>query len=194
MTAGARPSPPAGGRLRLFAALELPADAIAALEAFRAAAADPDVWRPVPAESLHVTLAFMGATDPELVDPVIAALRAAAGPAPRLALAGALLLPPRRARVLCADVADPDGTLAALQARASEGLAAAGAYTPESRPFRAHVTVARLRPRARAPRALDASPEPLAFTGTTLTLLRSHLHPKGARYEALERVPLAAPG
>jgi RNA 2',3'-cyclic 3'-phosphodiesterase len=177
-------------RTRLFAALELPAEARRALEAFRVRAADPEVWRPVPTASLHVTLAFLGPTDDELVDPVAAALEAAAGPAPRLALDGALLLPPRRPRVLGADVADPDGTLAALQARVSDALAATGAYAPEGRPFRAHVTVARLRPRRHAPRTPPAGPEPVAFTATAFSLYASRLHPGGARYESLNRVML----
>ena len=196
------PSPPAGGsppapdpsppaaHLRLFVALELPREARDALVAFRDAAADQDVWRPVPDESIHLTLAFLGrrpATDVSAIDGI---LHAAAGPAPRLAFTGALLLPPRRARVLCASLADPDGTLADLQARVSEGLAAAGVYVPEKRPFRAHATVARLRPHARPPRTVDATPEPIEFTGDALTLFESRLHPRGARYEPLVRLQL----
>jgi RNA 2',3'-cyclic 3'-phosphodiesterase len=176
--------------LRLFVALELPPAARAALVAFRDEVADPAIWRPVATEALHLTLAFLGrrpATDVALIEPL---LRAAAGAAPRLALDGAVLLPPRRARVLCAALDDLDGTLAELQARVSDGLAAAGVYVPEKRPFRAHATVARLRPRARAPRAVSESPEPLEFTGGPLTLFESRLHPHGARYEPLVRVPL----
>jgi 2'-5' RNA ligase len=191
----ARPDPPDGPRprrVRLFVALELPEIAAAALVAFRDAATDPEIWRPLPRDSLHVTLAFMGPRDEAALPAAGEVLRAAAGPAPRLALAGSLLLPPRRARVLCAVVEDPDGTLAVLQAHVSDGLAAAGLYEPEARPFRAHVTVARLRPRARPPRAAPAEPEPVAFTGTALTLFASRLHPSGARYEPLTRVPLAA--
>jgi RNA 2',3'-cyclic 3'-phosphodiesterase len=177
-------------RLRLFAALELPPAALDALEAFRATA-DSDVWRPVARESLHVTLAFLGATDAELAGPAGEALRSAAtGPAPRLALGGALLLPPRRARVLAVKLDDPDGTLAGLQARVAEALAATGAYAPEGRAFRAHVTVARLRPRARAPRAVGGAPETVTFTAPTLTLFSSRTHPAGARYEALVRAIL----
>jgi RNA 2',3'-cyclic 3'-phosphodiesterase len=180
--------------VRLFVAAELPPEAVAALVAFRDAAADPDVWRPVAAESLHVTLAFMGARDPAAVPGASAVVReaaAAAGAAPRLALSGALLLPPRRARVLCADLEDTDGALGALQDRVSAALAAAGLYTPEARPFRAHVTVARLRPRARPPRAVAVAPEPVAFAAAAVTLFASRLHPHGARYAALERVPFA---
>jgi 2'-5' RNA ligase len=177
--------------LRLFAALDLPDAARDALERFRSRAADPEVWRPVPRESLHVTLAFLGQTPPEgrvAAEAVTAA--AAPGPAPDLALDGALLLPPRRPRVLGADVEDPDGTLAALQARVAGALAAAGVYEPEARPFRAHVTVARLRAGARAPRSIEASPEPVAFRATAVTLYASHVGRGGARYEPLLRVPL----
>lgn len=184
-------SPDAPDRpLRLFVALELPEAVRAALAAFRDAAADPDVWRPIRDEALHLTLAFLGRRPAGDVAAVSSVLHAAAGPAPRLVLAGALLLPPRRARVLCAHLEDPEGTLAALQARVSDGLAAAGVYTPEKRPFRAHATVARLRPRARPPRTVEATPEPLEFAGGPLTLFESRLHPHGARYEPLVRVDL----
>jgi 2'-5' RNA ligase len=177
-------------RIRLFAALELPQEAVAALAAFRDRAADPAVWRPVASESLHVTLAFLGATDPALVERLGAALRAAAGPPPRLRLGDSLLLPPRRARVLCAALDDLDGEIAALQSRVSSGLAATGAYAPEVRPFRPHVTVARLRRGVAAPRVVDAAPEPVGFHGSALTLFASRLSAAGARYEPLVRMPL----
>jgi 2'-5' RNA ligase len=170
--------------------LELPSPALDALTRFRDTAADPDVWRPVPTQSLHLTLAFLGRRPATDVPAIEGVLRAAAGPAPRLALAGALLLPPRRARVLCAALTDLDGTLADLQARVSDGLAAAGVYTPEERAYRAHATVARLRPRARAPRTVGTDPEPLEFAGEALTLFESRLHPHGARYEPLVRLNL----
>jgi RNA 2',3'-cyclic 3'-phosphodiesterase len=177
-------------QLRLFVALELPQPVRDALIAFREAAADPEIWRPVAPDALHLTLAFLGrrpASDLPAIDEV---LYASVGPAPRLLLGDALLLPPRRAHVLCAAVSDADGVLGALQARVSDGLAAAGVYTPEKRPFRAHATVARLRPRARAPRSVDAAPEPLEFHGEALTLFVSRLHPHGARYEPLVRLEL----
>jgi 2'-5' RNA ligase len=176
---------------RLFVALELPEAARAALVAFRDAVGHADVWRPVPDEALHLTLAFLGRRPEGDMATVTAVLHEAAGPAPRLALGDGLLLPPRRARVLCASLADPDGTLAELQARVSDGLAEAGVYVPEKRAFRAHATVARLRPRSRAPRSVSEAPEPLEFTGGPLTLFESRLHPHGARYEPLVRVSLS---
>jgi RNA 2',3'-cyclic 3'-phosphodiesterase len=176
-------------RLRLFVAADLPAPARSALAAFRDAA-DPAVWRPVPDEALHVTLAFLGHLPGDAAETAAEVLDRAVEAAPRLAITGALLLPPRRARVLCAALADPDGELAALQARVSDGLVQAGLYTPEKRPFRAHATVARLRSGARPPRALadGLAPQPLEFHVEAVTLYRSHLGRGGARYEPLHRV------
>jgi RNA 2',3'-cyclic 3'-phosphodiesterase len=176
--------------IRLFVAADLPAPVRSALAAFRDAA-DPAIWRPVPDEALHVTLAFLGHLPEDAAGTAAAVLDRAAGPQPRLAVTGPLLLPPRRARVLCAALADPDGELAALQQRVSDGLEAAGLYTPEKRPFRAHATVARLRSGARSPRDLPdgLAPEPLEFQVEAVTLYRSHLGRAGARYEALHRVP-----
>jgi RNA 2',3'-cyclic 3'-phosphodiesterase len=190
------PPAPAGARerpLRLFVALDLPdpvRDALAAL----AAAADPDVWRPLGRDALHATLAFLGSRPPGDVAVIETLLSAEADtPAPPLALAEAEVLPPRRGRVLTARLDDPTGALGELQARLSAALAAAGLYTPEKRAFHPHATVARLRPRARPPRAADLPLEPLAFHPEAVTLYVSRLHPSGARYEPLARAPLIAP-
>jgi RNA 2',3'-cyclic 3'-phosphodiesterase len=173
-------------KLRLFVALDLPNAARAALARFRAAAADPAVWRPLPESAFHVTLAFLGHRPADDVERVVAVLRGLRAPgAPALALGDGLLLPPRRARVLTVALADRDGTLGALQAEVSAGLAAAALYEPEARPFRPHVTVARLRSGARAPRSLEVAPEPLAFAGGAVTLYRSRLQRGGAIYEPL---------
>ena len=173
-------------RLRLFVALDLPGAARAALARFRDAAADPAVWRPLPEASFHVTLAFLGHRPEAEVDRVAAALRGLEPWRPLAAALGdGLLLPPRRARVLTVALADPAGVLGALQAEVSAGLAAAGLYQPEARPFRPHVTVARLRSGARPPRALDAAPEALSFTAGAVTLYRSRLGRGGAVYEPL---------
>ena len=175
--------------IRLFVALELPAavrDRLAGLEF------DEEVWRRVAPHTLHVTLAFLGArpeADVELIRPLISAQ---AGAAPPLSFGRVLLLPPRRARVLTVALDDPDGALAALQARVSAGLEQLGVYTPEKRAFRAHVTVARLRPRVQPPRSTELALEPLSFPGEAVTLFQSVLHPSGARYEPLATAALAA--
>jgi 2'-5' RNA ligase len=186
------PAPPSTDHerpLRLFVALDLPPDARDLLAAI-GAAADPEIWRAVKPETLHVTLAFLGSRPPgdvATIEPVIAAEDGQS--APRLAFKRVLGLPPRRARVLTVELEDRDGTLEVLQARIAHDLAAAGVYTPETRAFRPHVTVARLRPRMRAPR--DA-PElgPHAFAASSITLYRSQTHPTGARYQPLARASL----
>jgi RNA 2',3'-cyclic 3'-phosphodiesterase len=177
-------------KLRLFVALDLPDAARAALAAFRAAAADPAVWRPVPDEALHLTLAFLGHRPPEDADRVAEILSAAPDAAPRLTLGRSLALPRRRPRVLTAAIVDHDGTLAELQAWVSRELAAAGLYEPEARAFRPHGTVARLRPDARAGREPVPPPAPVTFYGAALTLYESRLRRGGARYEPLARVAL----
>ena len=175
---------------RLFVALDLPAAARAALAGFRDRA-DPRVWRPVADEALHITLVFLGHRPPGVSEQVGEVVRASAGPAADLALGEALLLPPRRPRVLSAEVHDGSGALAALQARLVEALAAAGLHEPERRAYRPHATVARLRAGERAPRepGIDG-PEPVSFDGEAVTLYRSRLSRAGARYEPLERVVL----
>ena len=173
-------------RLRLFVALDLPAAAVAALARFRDAAADPAAWRPLDDATFHVTLAFLGHRPEADVEAVAAVLRdLAPREPPPLALGAGLLLPPRRPRVLTVALEDPAGVLGALQAELAAGLEAAGVFTPEARPFRPHVTVARLRAGARAGREPAATPEPLAFTGGPVVLYRSHVGRGGARYEAL---------
>jgi 2'-5' RNA ligase len=175
---------------RLFVALDLPAAARTALAAFRDRA-DPKLWRPVPDEALHVTLVFLGHLPEGTSARVGEIVRACAGPAADLALGPALLLPPRRPRVLSAQVEDRSGALGALQARLAGALADAGLHEPERRAYRPHATVARLRAGVPPPRgAAVEGPETVAFAGEAVTLYRSRLSRAGARYEPLERVAI----
>jgi RNA 2',3'-cyclic 3'-phosphodiesterase len=187
---------PPAPRARLFVALTLPAGPRAALAqwAGRVLGGDPAL-RLVPAEYLHVTLAFVGARPESDVVPIATAVaRAASGRrAPLLTPKALAALPVRRPRVLALDLGDDgDGSAAALQAAAGRELAAAGVYEPEARPFRAHVTVARVRKGAR-PRPLYSEAPPLApFHAPEVVLYRSELRPDGARYSALASTPLTA--
>jgi 2'-5' RNA ligase len=172
--------------VRLFVALDLPE---AVRDALASLTPDPQVWRPVKPEALHVTLAFLGSrpeSDVERIAPLLVP-----SPAPPLALGKVLLLPPRRARVLTVELEDPTGALVELQAGLSARLEAAGVYTPEKRRFRPHVTVARLRPRVDPPRSAALAVEPLQFVGEAVTLYVSRLHPSGARYEPLASARLS---
>jgi 2'-5' RNA ligase len=180
---------------RLFAALELPAEVRAGLAAFgREAASHDRALRPAREDALHLTLAFLGHRALDEVDPAREAVRGVAGsPAPVLTLADALWLAPRRPHVLTVALNDADGVLGALQAAVVERLAGALPWQPETRPFRAHITVARVR-REWRPR-VDELPDPpqATFTAGAVVLFRSHLGGRGpARYEALERAELGA--
>jgi 2'-5' RNA ligase len=101
-----------------------------------------------------------------------------------------------RPRVVWADVVAGVAPLAALAADVQQALVPLG-YVPEARPFRAHLTLGRVRS-PRGVRALvDAvaaagAPDFGAWTAGEVVLYRSHLHPKGARYEPLARPRLAA--
>jgi 2'-5' RNA ligase len=171
--------------LRLFVALDLPSNA---RQALASVAADPGVWRRVRPETLHITLAFLGEQpDAQAIKPLIHT----GLPAPHLTLHKVLLLPPRRPRVLTVEL-QAEG-LAKIQHEIANRLEQAGVYTREKRPFRPHVTVARLRPRTRPPNSAHTALEPLDFHGTAVTLYASRLHPSGARYEALETAPFTVP-
>ena len=179
---------------RLFVALELPAEVRAGLAAFgQQAAAHDKALRPARADALHLTLAFLGHRALEEVDPARAAVRAMVGsPAPVLTLGDPLWLAPRRPHVLTVALQEDDGVLGALQAAVVERLVDALPWQPEARPFRAHITVARVR-REWRPRVDDLPDAPRAtFPAGAVVLFRSHLGGPGpTRHEPLERAELS---
>jgi len=184
-----------GGReaVRLFLALELPDEARSALCSWREPAlSGSPALRPVASEDLHATLCFLGSRRAEEIHPILEACAGLAPrPAPALALGRPLWLPRQRPRVLAVSLEDASGALAAVQSELSERMAAGGWYTPERRPYLAHVSVARLRAGGAAARGVPETPR-LGFTAPRVTLYRSHLSAAGARYEALGAVELGA--
>ena len=184
-------------RARLFVALELPGDVREALVVWRdGALAGFGGLRSVSVSSLHVTLCFLGSVAVTEVDAVweacgsaIAGRAGSSGPPP-LVVGAAVWLPARRPRVLAVSVGDSSGGLAAEQALLSASLVEGGWYRPETRPFLAHVTVARVG-RGAAVRAVELpAPPAIEFPGSTVTLFRSWLGPGGSRYEAIRSVAL----
>jgi 2'-5' RNA ligase len=180
-------------RVRLFVALELPSRVRSALASWRSeAVGSRDDLRLVAPASLHVTLAFLGSRPfPDLPEIEASIARATSTkPTAHLRVAGVKPVPPRRPRLFAFDLADVDGAAAEVQGAVSDELAGGGFYQPEKRPFWPHVTFARVRRGVKRvdPIALEAPS--LSFTARQLTLYRSHLSPRGARYEALQRVEL----
>lgn len=142
-------------------------------------------WAPI--DNQHVTLKFLGSTLLGALDEVVAACAAVAASAEpsEIALSGLGVFPtPRRARVLWAGFDDPRRTLAGLAAGLDDRLGPLG-FVAEKRSFTPHLTLARFR----APtRVEDLPPLPPArpFHLGAFGLWRSHLSPRGARYEQLQ--------
>lgn len=181
--------------LRLFVAVSLPQehldrvrDEIAPLRARWSEAR----WMKI--ENQHVTLKFLGSTPPERLDDVRAAVRGVVsvhGPA-TIALSGLGAFPgPRRARVLWVGLDDPAELLASLARGLDDALEPLG-YRVEKRAFHPHLTLARWRTPQRIAELPELRLDLPPFAVEKVELFRSHLHPKGARYEVLEAWPLPA--
>jgi 2'-5' RNA ligase len=147
-------------------------------------------------EDLHVTLCFLGSRRVGEIDEIAAACGVVAGePVADSAFGNVLWLPARRPRVLAVSLVDRDGAIARIQSALSRVLVAGGWYAPESRPFLAHVTVARVGRDARVRPVELPAPVMSAIRCSQVTLYRSRLGAGGARYEALASVSLgSAPG
>jgi RNA 2',3'-cyclic 3'-phosphodiesterase len=147
-------------------------------------------------DNLHVTLKFLGGVEADRLDALTIALLAVAArrSAFDVTLRGLGAFPsPTRARVLWAGVDTGGAALAALAADVDEALAALG-LPRETRAFSAHVTLGRVRePRANAAlaRALTGA-GPLGHQVVRrVSLMQSHLSPRGARYTEIAAAPLA---
>lgn len=183
------------GRLRLFVAASVPGPLLAQLE--RATSPLRERWpsaRWAPVANQHVTLKFLGSVDEGLLDPVRAAAATVAlghrASELRLGLPG-VFPSRRRAKVLWIGIDDPHELLSSLAHDLESHLAQLG-FPAEGRVFRPHLTLARFKDPVR----VGAELPPLdlydahAFKIDRVDLFRSHLHPKGARYEILESFPL----
>jgi 2'-5' RNA ligase len=191
--------------LRLFIAMELPTAVTEALTALQKRLQTFDRERAIrwtAISSIHLTLKFLGDTDPARQPAIDAALReAVAGHAPfTLNVGGAGCFPDlRKPRVVWAGAG---GDLAALHALrdAVERTVSPLGYPTEDRPFSPHLTLGRAR--QDAPRlALSALGERIgqAEVGTLapwrvegISLMRSELKPSGAVYTQMLYVPFGA--
>lgn len=142
--------------------------------------------RPVAAENLHITLVFLGSVTAERRACVEAVAGGIRGSGFRLTLNRVGHWP--KPRVLWAGPGDMPAELLALVRDLSEGLNACG-FTPEARPYQAHLTLARKVSRARPGLMMD----PVAWDIDRFCLVRSLTLPEGAHYEVLASWPLAQP-
>ncbi len=181
-------------KIRVFFAVDLDARTRrAAAKAMRVlqACPDGDAVRWVREETLHVTLRFLGDIDPggvgRLADSVreqTATLRSFC-----LELGGTRLFPSKRRPVAIVLDVGPLARLEELAEAVERGVTAAG-FDPEPRPFRAHLTLGRVRGK-RFPvvtGSVTAAGESCDVNETVL--FRSELHRSGAQYTPIERAPL----
>jgi RNA 2',3'-cyclic 3'-phosphodiesterase len=186
-------------RARLFVALDLPAQVRAAVVEWGNDALSDPALRRVNAGSLHITLAFLGYLPEKEIERLAAIVTAVKASAPRIELRDPVPRPVRGQPRLFALPAESPGAVE-IQAALGEELMAARLYEPEKRPFWPHVTVARVRPEGRGsrqpmrvvkpPRSLPKDLREHTFDDVRLTLYRSELQPRGARYTQLAQIEL----
>jgi 2'-5' RNA ligase len=187
--------------MRLFVAAELD-DAVkqraAAIATKLREAADADGRRSVswvaPA-NLHFTLQFIGEAAPPTVDRIVEGLTPPFDLPPfDLTIAGAGSFPPSGPpRVVWLGVAAGGVPLAALARQVNQRLDAIG-LPREDRPFRAHLTIGRVKgpTGARFRAALAASRDAVVGRCTVcrVTLFDSQLSPRGSTYSVVATSPL----
>jgi 2'-5' RNA ligase len=173
-----------GERIRLFCALDLPDDARRTLWTW-ASEALAARGRLVPAENLHVTVAFLGHRPAAEVPAIAAELRAASAAARRMLLRPVRYRQTRSVGMIVLEDAGKGATAftADLQAR----LERLGVFRREERPWLPHVTVVR-RPEREGGRPDVANTCSIHVVRSAL--YRSSLAPGGARYDALETAAL----
>jgi len=132
----------------------------------------PDQW--------HVTLEFLGDVSESRLPAVLDAGAAASGGASTCELVFDRLEHWKRPQVLCLEAEATPEPLAALVRSLRAELQLRG-FTPEARPFKAHVTLARRVARASPPAAVEALRWPLR----ELSLVQSLTDRSGARYVEL---------
>jgi RNA 2',3'-cyclic 3'-phosphodiesterase len=189
-------------RARLFVALDLPADVRDGLGEWQRAELRDPTLRPSRAETLHVTLAFLGYHPEREVERIADAALGFNAAAPLITLRPEPVPVPRSRPRLYAIDADSDETVA-LQSEVERRLVDARMYEPEKRDFWPHLTVARVRSekpppgrRRGKPARIARPPGPLPevllepFRGVRVALYRSHLRPSGAEYESVAQTEL----
>jgi len=168
---------------RLFFAIWPDAAARAALEKLSTQLEARAGGRVVPAEKIHLTLAFLGEVTPDRADDLVKAADKVREAPFDLVLdrIGAF----RRARVSWIGASEPAPGLISVEATLREALRARG-FELEERPFTPHVTLIRKADKTLSPEAI----EPIAWRVEEIALVSSE--PGSGAYKTMARWPLKA--
>ncbi|HPG69107.1 MAG TPA: RNA 2',3'-cyclic phosphodiesterase [Candidatus Hydrogenedentes bacterium] len=186
--------------MRSFIAIELPdsvRDLLAALVARLRQSGAKASW--VKAENAHLTLRFLGDVAEHDLNRLAEWLTLAYRECPpfSLGIAGTGAFPSiRRPEVVWVGVAPVEEPLLKVQAFAERGAVHIG-LTPETRVYRPHLTVARIRDRHRTGRLPSMLEEEQAFSAGEfevghVSLFHSQLTPSGPIYRKLREFPLCS--
>jgi 2'-5' RNA ligase len=168
--------------MRLFFAIWPPAETARALAEWAREARHKTGGKTTPEEKIHLTLAFLGETDP---DKAISAAKRVSAKAHQLPIEQARYW--RENNIVWAGPRETPPPLKALFDSLSIELYREE-FILERRPFAAHVTLIR---KARGGKSLPPLPA-LDWPINEFVLVRSSLSSAGSTYEPLERFPLLA--
>lgn len=184
--------------LRAFIAVELPETALTcALKIQDVLKSLRFKMKWIPPENMHLTLKFLGDIHPEdreKIEAAVSDLGGTCGPV-SLAVSGMGVFPGvKKARVVWCGLKGDVPSLIQLQHRLDERLTDLG-FPKEKRPFKGHLTLARIKGAASPKQLVDAMQavsgiESAPFQVEAMTLFRSDLRPTGAVYTPLKQVLL----
>jgi 2'-5' RNA ligase len=187
--------------VRAFIAIELPAEikrSLGELENRFKSRNYRAKW--VTAESIHLTLKFLGGISVDSISDVTHVIEKAAAGTPcfRLAVSGLGVFPNlQRVQIVWAGVTGELDELSRLQKRIDAGLESLR-FIPESRPFTAHLTIARIRDEA-SPTERQSIGQLVAKTGfeggefnvESVSLMKSQLTREGPIYSRLASIAIS---
>ena len=179
-----------GGKVplqRLFVGVPLPERLLGFVQAAQAALEPAPGLRLLRPDQWHVTLAFIGEVDDAKA---AAAQKVVDSLPPDLGGEGRvvrfLMLPSAaKARVVTLEIDDQERVFTRLFSKLMDGLEGAGVMRREKRPFRPHLTVARLKPAGLVQPRFECGEA--RFAVESVCLYRSELKREGAVYTVVTR-------
>ncbi|MGB8657513.1 MAG: RNA 2',3'-cyclic phosphodiesterase [Candidatus Zixiibacteriota bacterium] len=183
--------------MRTFIAIELPERIKKKIEELQAPFKKTNAfvsW--VKPANIHVTLKFLGEVPEEKIEEVFSAIEQAVKEASRfsLSLKGTGAFPDfRRPRVIWIGTLSGEKELSHLAARVEDEMEKIG-FAREQRGFSAHFTIGRVKSPKNIEKLIELVKSADFSTGeievNEVVVMRSQLHPAGAIYTPLKKVPL----